>query len=475
MPSEFVQHFTRPLTLIRTGTNWPGHSPAISQHEEGESNAVIHSRTKTLHGLLIKTQGPLKLKDIDDCVRLLHALYQSHHGAFVASEANHEKNALEEAIVGQLTVALYANALDKYLAQATQVEAEAEWWADLENSTFSVAFYLLQSIVHLRVSTIPHANVYLALPLRVSRVVNTTLDTLRARQLPISFSTWASSFLSLFASPSLIFRPSLIMTTFFPHLRDQESLALAIFLPPNDILLQSSTTVGPISAGYKHILHAFSFISRFVNLPIELTRQECRHNRKALEKMRDERARVIGEFAQLRIRLDEFTSFSNSGPFLSKYTSFLNTLQRVMDVEHPSSTPFASPLPLDSLDDVCRTLSSVDSIHAKVLRERHLLRPSRLTSLWPNLLILPPLSLYIYANHTSWVSALAQMANDAKETVRGFVQGWLVEPLMGVLRTVKAGSGSDFLVHEEGVAADLEVNELLFLPCNSLLHLYLRV
>jgi len=28
-------------------------------------------------------------------------------------------------------MALYANALDKCLAQASQVEAEAEWWADV--------------------------------------------------------------------------------------------------------------------------------------------------------------------------------------------------------------------------------------------------------------------------------------------------------------------------------------------------------
>jgi nuclear-control-of-ATPase protein 2 len=54
---------------------------------------------------------------------------------------------LEEAIVGQLTVALYANALDKYLAQATQVEAEAEWWTDMENSTLALLLYLLQSMV----------------------------------------------------------------------------------------------------------------------------------------------------------------------------------------------------------------------------------------------------------------------------------------------------------------------------------------
>ena len=253
------------------------------------------------------------------------------------------------------------------------------------------------------------------------------------------------------------------MTSLFPHLQDQ-NLSLAILLPPITLLVpSSSTTVGLV---HRHILYASTFISRLINFPIELTRQECRHSRRALEKIRDERAKVIGELAQLRTPLGELTSSNLSvirinGPRLPNYTSFLNTLHRVVDIGSPSpSSSSISSSHLDTLDDVCQTLSSLDSVHAKLLQERQLLRPSRLTRLWPNLLILPPLTLYAYANHTSWISALAQMAKDAKDTIRGFIQGWLVEPLVGVLRTVRAGSGSDFLVHEEGVAADLEVRKI---------------
>jgi len=138
MHSEFVQHFTRSLTLLKTTPISFGPPLVTSQHEEGDSNI-----TQTLHSLLVKCQSALEPKDIHDCVLLLHSL----QGAFVASEADRDESALEEAIVGQLTVALYANALDQYLAQATQVEAEAEWWTDMEDSTLALLLYLLQSMI----------------------------------------------------------------------------------------------------------------------------------------------------------------------------------------------------------------------------------------------------------------------------------------------------------------------------------------
>ncbi len=136
MLSEFVQHFTRSLTLLKARPiSFGPPLQVISQHEEGDSNT-----TQTLRSLLIKCQSALKPKDVRECVLLL----RSHQGAFVASEANRDESALEEAIVGQLTVALYAHALDEYLAQATQVEA---WWTDMEDSTLALLIYLLQSII----------------------------------------------------------------------------------------------------------------------------------------------------------------------------------------------------------------------------------------------------------------------------------------------------------------------------------------
>ncbi|KAF8200338.1 hypothetical protein BJ912DRAFT_948776 [Pholiota molesta] len=41
------------------------------------------------------------------------------------------------------------------------------------------------------------------------------------------------------------------------------------------------------------------------------------------------------------------------------------------------------------------------------------------------------------------------MVRDARETVRVFVEGWLIEPLRGVIRTIRAGGKGEVLVHGE--------------------------
>jgi len=56
------------------------------------------------------------------------------------------------------------------------------------------------------------------------------------------------------------------------------------------------------------------------------------------------------------------------------------------------------------------------------------------------------------------VLAIVQLATDAKDTIRGFVEGWLTEPLVGVIRTVRTGGAGDVLVHEAGVTADVEAS-----------------
>ncbi|KAF9472197.1 nuclear control of ATP synthase 2 [Pholiota conissans] len=46
------------------------------------------------------------------------------------------------------------------------------------------------------------------------------------------------------------------------------------------------------------------------------------------------------------------------------------------------------------------------------------------------------------------------MVRDAKEAVHAFIEGWLIAPLLDVLKAVRAGGKGDVLVR--GVLADLE-------------------
>jgi nuclear-control-of-ATPase protein 2 len=60
-------------------------------------------------------------------------------------QPDREEYALKRAVIGKIIISLYAEALDTYLTEASQVEAEAEWWADVERSPRNVAYYFVQS------------------------------------------------------------------------------------------------------------------------------------------------------------------------------------------------------------------------------------------------------------------------------------------------------------------------------------------
>lgn len=88
-------------------------------------------------------------------------------------------------------------------------------------------------------------------------------------------------------------------------------------------------------------------------------------------------------------------------------------------------------------------------------------RPSRLTRLWLPLLMLPPLIRYTSSQalaHRDWVRE--QLAN-AGETVRGWVVGWVWEPLMDVTKTLRTG-GEGLGVAPTTVDSDRAVSPALW-------------
>lgn len=65
--------------------------------------------------------------------------------------ADSEEEALQIAIAAKLTVGIYTQFLELYLNEASDAEAELEWWSDVERSRWRTAYFLLQS------EWIPHA------------------------------------------------------------------------------------------------------------------------------------------------------------------------------------------------------------------------------------------------------------------------------------------------------------------------------
>ena len=142
MPSDLVSHFTQSLASSRPVS--PSPLP------------IVKSNTKKpeLHSILVSfTQSNPTQSQIADCARSLKDVVSSSlttNGR--TEEQDEEEVALEDAIVRKLTLAIYADALDTYLAQAIEVEAEAEWWGSIETSSkMAVAWFFLQSkVLHFR-------------------------------------------------------------------------------------------------------------------------------------------------------------------------------------------------------------------------------------------------------------------------------------------------------------------------------------
>lgn len=201
-----------------------------------------------------------------------------------------------------------------------------------------------------------------------------------------------------------------------------------------------------------------------ITLPIELARQECRLKRKELEKIRDERAEVLGSLSEMRLSLrDNFDtevqhSFDAADLGIERYSPLIDTLQRKLD-GGPAQLGIRPGSVGRLLDLSIKILPGHKTKNLTVFAEDKLKRPSNLVLAWPKLALGPPLLLYglklLYTSKTS----LQEVAKDGWNTLLGIWQGWLIDPLKDVLRTVRTGGEGSIIVRKEGVAADLAVSE----------------
>ncbi|GLB38357.1 putative NCA2-domain-containing protein [Lyophyllum shimeji] len=428
MPSPFVDHLLKPLELSRPST-----STAFARNVDlNESKWSEIEPKEKLQSLLASLNQPLSPSLVQDTVGSLIQLERRPEVS--AAEADPENKALKEAIITKLLVGLYAEGIEGCLSQATQAETEAEWWADIERSWLNVAWYLLQT-----------------LPPRLAKLIRVILGALRAQGVPISLSAFSpSSLRQLFPSTDHR-RPSALSTTVFPHLRRQP------FSITSSTILYSTFSPHPTSHGsvFTKVWATLNPVLTLAIMPIELTRQECNFKRKELEKIRDQRAEALGYLSQMRGEL----AVAVKEPW--NIQRFVHVLTYVIegDMEkafNPSDVE--SSTTQEPLQQILRLSTTVHSTqraaHLRLLESRELLRPSGLTLIWPQLVLLPPLCVYALRSAYASRAAFFELAMDAKATVEGFVRGWLLDPLKDVIKTVRAGGEEGVIVQPEGIAAD---------------------
>ncbi|KAJ7729263.1 NCA2-domain-containing protein [Mycena maculata] len=396
--SHFADNFARPLSLTRLPTPEPSFASP-------EGLSVVSESTEALRSLLGALKPPVSQSSVDDALKYL--AQADRDALFVSGDT--QEDALRRAVVSQVAVGLYARGLDVYLNEATEIEAEAEWWANVERSNIGIAWFFLQT-----------------LPSRVARVLRTVLDTIREHRLPLRLSLFTPSSLFRLLPPTAL-QPSALTSSFFPHLEHERTLTSLLWSRPS-----------PRASQYIHSIWSA------VLLPFHLTREECRYKRRGLEKLRDERAEQLGNLAQLRLA----TAFGDVFP--SRLAACIGGEPVVVQ---------------NNTEHVQRVSSSLLPSHIAEHNNtiQQLRRPSRLVLLWPKILLLPPLTLYAVRSLYASRASITEMALETKETVEGFVKNSLIDPLKEVLKTVRTGGEDGVIVRKEGVAADLDSLERMTL------------
>jgi nuclear-control-of-ATPase protein 2 len=129
MNSSFTTNYIKCLAI----------SPALPEQSEAHPTP----KKQNLQSLVVSLKQPLSRSETRDT---LHSFEQLERDAAVSAvQPDREEYALKRVIIGEIAIGLYAEALDTYLTEASEVEAEAEWWADIERSRRNVAYYFLQS------------------------------------------------------------------------------------------------------------------------------------------------------------------------------------------------------------------------------------------------------------------------------------------------------------------------------------------
>lgn len=235
-------------------------------------------------------------------------------------------------------------------------------------------------------------------------------------------------------------------------------------IPPFPSIAQLFRQTSAISA-----LGSLRTLPAPVTNPLTLTRREILSSLKVLKSARDAAAEKIGFLSTHGPRWDEDVSKNASEDNLQAIVTETSRIYALVCVAldvplpiapPPAATSTASPakrsrshntgtspsltsttqpkptaqtlLPLmqDRLPSLIHHLRDPLTIHG---------RPSRFTRLWIPLLMLPPLIRYTSTQaraNQAWIRAQLQ---NAGETIRGWVVGWVWEPLMDVTKTLRTG------------------------------------
>lgn len=201
--------------------------------------------------------------------------------------------------------------------------------------------------------------------------------------------------------------------------------------------------------------------------PIYLARHEARCKRRGLTHERDLLAEKLGRLALEQEEQAENT-IAVQQDMLQDLKQKIAHVAQALSVETPDEREISSvkvqvdsPPTAQALSSSLRvllteTLERTHSRTALILSPTHFGQPSRLTQRWPSLLAYPCALLLISRYISNNWNGLAAKAQEAKETLRGLLIGWVWEPCVQLLETVRhGGDDAAVIVSRESLNSDL--------------------
>jgi nuclear-control-of-ATPase protein 2 len=247
---------------------------------------------------------------------------------------------------------------------------------------------------------------------------------------PLSLSSLRPGLIRQLFPPSP--RPSALVTSLFPHLSNS--------------------------------VHA----TWYLQTPVQLVHGECSQKRIALERMRDTYAEKFARLHAIGVQLaaspiEVVVAAGVSTPEAGRpsHITITTSLHQMHSVLEPDAA-FLTPSPTRGVFSTCRvllahTLPALKARHSIVFTS--LQRPSRLLLAWPEIILGPPFVLLVGRALYRSRDSLWEMAINAGETAKSFWHSYVLEPIAGILNTVRTGGDEGMrVISKEGLKSDLDVS-----------------
>lgn len=359
----------------------------------------------------------------------------------------------------RVALATYALALETLFDEADRLQDSTWYWNQVQDSNWAAATYLMQ--------TLPSRLVLLARESYriLADVVQLSNSSDGCKSAPTDHRVSRNSIVAMVRQ--LRKTPDIIIGALWPH--------ATASLDSSDERRDATLTASSLTRGSRSGLGGRSLTGPLLLLkrakklsPLSLTVHEAHKKRQLLAERRAQLAQKLGDLALTALDVTSSSAAAQTGSAedVGEQCYILMSKLRSTLLDHDTEPNEPAD---DSLQQsLLQVLSSPILSSSQTIRTERapigLSPPSRLSIIWPSLILYPALLLLSIRITSRNRKVLSEALFNAKETAKGFFRYWVVQPLSELLDTIRVGdaqSGTDgdgggSIVTKEGRRADLE-------------------